>query len=133
MGAVCLAEHTLFGRRAAIKVLLRELSQRQDLVTRFFNEARAASAVDHPGASVGLPRAFGVMTSLGIQRLHHRRSPRPAGWLDEIDDRSVRRGPAQRRRLVTAGHAAELDVTHAALLLRGARASSVRARSRPAT
>src|SRR5262245_61436375 len=49
MGAVYLAEHTLIGRQAAIKVLLREMSHRQDLVTRFFNEARAATAVKHPG------------------------------------------------------------------------------------
>jgi serine/threonine protein kinase len=49
MGAVYIAEHTLIGRQAAIKVLLRELSWRQDLVQRFFNEARAATAVKHPG------------------------------------------------------------------------------------
>src|SRR5262249_43710123 len=47
MGAVYLAEHALIGRRAAIKVLLREMSHRSDLVTRFFNEARAATAVKH--------------------------------------------------------------------------------------
>src|SRR5262245_55878509 len=49
MGAVYLAEHALLGRPAAIKVLLREMSHRQDLVTRFFNEARAATSVKHPG------------------------------------------------------------------------------------
>ncbi|HTJ41764.1 MAG TPA: serine/threonine-protein kinase [Kofleriaceae bacterium] len=49
MGAVYLAEHQLIGRQAALKVLLREMSHRQDLVTRFFNEARAATAVKHPG------------------------------------------------------------------------------------
>jgi hypothetical protein len=49
MGAVYVAEHVLIGRQAAIKVLLREMSHRQDLVTRFFNEARAATAVKHPG------------------------------------------------------------------------------------
>ena len=49
MGAVYLAEHVLLGRPAAIKILLRELSHRQDLVARFFNEARAATAVKHPG------------------------------------------------------------------------------------
>jgi eukaryotic-like serine/threonine-protein kinase len=49
MGAVYLGEHALIGRPAAIKVLLREMSHRQDLVTRFFNEARAATAVKHPG------------------------------------------------------------------------------------
>jgi eukaryotic-like serine/threonine-protein kinase len=49
MGAVYIAEHALIGRQAAIKVLLREMSSRPDVVTRFFNEARAASAVRHPG------------------------------------------------------------------------------------
>src|SRR5262245_24942497 len=49
MGAVYLGEHTLIGRQAAIKVLLREMSHRQELVQRFFNEARAATAVKHPG------------------------------------------------------------------------------------
>jgi len=49
MGAVYVAEHTLIGRQAAIKILQREMSHRQDLVTRFFNEARAATAVKHPG------------------------------------------------------------------------------------
>jgi serine/threonine-protein kinase len=49
MGAVFLAEHTLIGRRAAIKVLLPELSQRREIVDRFFNEARATTAVSDPG------------------------------------------------------------------------------------
>ena len=49
MGAVYLAEHALVGRRAAIKVLLPELSARRDIVERFFNEARAMTAVPDPG------------------------------------------------------------------------------------
>ena len=49
MGAVYTAEHTLLGRPAAIKVLLPELSQKQEIVQRFFNEARAATAIRHPG------------------------------------------------------------------------------------
>jgi serine/threonine-protein kinase len=49
MGTVYVGEHTLIGRRAAIKVLLPELSQRRDSVERFFNEARAAAAVNDPG------------------------------------------------------------------------------------
>jgi len=49
MGAVYAAEHALLGRSAAIKVLLPELSRRQDIVMRFFNEARAATAIRHPG------------------------------------------------------------------------------------
>ena len=49
MGAVYAGEHALLGRPAAIKVLLPELSQKQDIVMRFFNEARAATAIRHPG------------------------------------------------------------------------------------
>ena len=49
MGAVYLGEHTLLGRTAAIKVLLPMLSARQDVVQRFFNEARATTAIHDPG------------------------------------------------------------------------------------
>jgi serine/threonine-protein kinase len=49
MGEVFLAEHTLIGRRVAIKVLLRQVSLEADNVTRFFNEARAAAKLHHPG------------------------------------------------------------------------------------
>ena len=49
MGVVYLARHVTLGRRAAIKVLRSALSSDQDIVSRFFNEARAATAVRHPG------------------------------------------------------------------------------------
>jgi serine/threonine protein kinase len=49
MGAVYLAEHTLLGRKAAIKVLLPSVSASEDAVERFFNEARAVSLVSDPG------------------------------------------------------------------------------------
>jgi eukaryotic-like serine/threonine-protein kinase len=49
MGAVFLGEHGLIGRKAAIKVLRPELARHPSLVKRFFNEARAANAVGHPG------------------------------------------------------------------------------------
>lgn len=49
MGAVYLAQHTLIGRPAAIKVLKAEFTHRPEVVERFFNEARAASAIRHPG------------------------------------------------------------------------------------
>jgi serine/threonine-protein kinase len=45
MGAVWLAEHEMLGRRAAIKVLHARFSAQADIVTRFFNEARAATAI----------------------------------------------------------------------------------------
>jgi serine/threonine-protein kinase len=49
MGAVYRAVHLTLGRKAAVKVLLEELSHNKDVVARFFNEARAATAIDHPG------------------------------------------------------------------------------------
>jgi len=49
MGAVWLAEHISLGRRAAIKVLHPEYSHRSEIVTRFFNEARAATSISDPG------------------------------------------------------------------------------------
>ncbi len=47
-GEVYLAENPLIERRAAIKVLRPLLAQDAELVRRFFNEARAASAIRHP-------------------------------------------------------------------------------------
>ncbi len=49
MGTVWLAEHLMLGRRAAIKLLHPMYSARPDIVTRFFNEARAAAAISDPG------------------------------------------------------------------------------------
>ena len=48
MGVVYLAEHTKIGRKAAIKVLLTELSGNSELTKRFFNEARSAAMIEHP-------------------------------------------------------------------------------------
>jgi serine/threonine protein kinase len=49
MGTVYLGEHTLLGRRAAIKVLLPSLSANEEIVKRFFNEARAVTLIADPG------------------------------------------------------------------------------------
>ncbi len=49
MGVVYLAEHALIGRRAAVKLLHPARSAQRDSVERFFNEARATSAVEDPG------------------------------------------------------------------------------------
>ncbi|HEY0705870.1 MAG TPA: protein kinase [Polyangia bacterium] len=48
MGAVYLAEHPLLERKAAVKVLLPELSSHTDLVERFFHEARTTARLRHP-------------------------------------------------------------------------------------
>lgn len=49
MGVVYLARHLTLGRPAAVKVLLPEMSANPDIVARFFNEARAATAARNPG------------------------------------------------------------------------------------
>ena len=52
MGTVWLAEHTLLGRRVAIKFLHASVSQSASLVERFFAEARAATRIADPGIVV---------------------------------------------------------------------------------
>ncbi|PZR05994.1 MAG: hypothetical protein DI536_31545 [Archangium gephyra] len=47
MGQVFLARHTLLGRQAAIKVLRPEQYQREDLIQRFFQEARSVNQINH--------------------------------------------------------------------------------------
>ncbi|HEX3765651.1 MAG TPA: protein kinase [Kofleriaceae bacterium] len=49
MGLVYLGEHTLLHRRAAIKTLLPTVAANREIVERFFNEARATSAISDPG------------------------------------------------------------------------------------
>jgi len=46
-GEVYLAENPLIERRAAVKVLHTALARDEELVRRFLNEARAASAIRH--------------------------------------------------------------------------------------
>jgi serine/threonine-protein kinase len=52
MGTVWLAEHTLLGRRVAIKFLHAEISRNASTVERFFAEARSASRISDPGIIV---------------------------------------------------------------------------------
>jgi len=48
MGAVYRARHEIIDRAVAVKVLRPELSGDPELVSRFVNEAKAASAIQHP-------------------------------------------------------------------------------------
>ncbi len=49
MGAVYVAEHSLIGKKVAVKVLLPKFSANADIVQRFFNEAKAAAMIQHSG------------------------------------------------------------------------------------
>jgi serine/threonine-protein kinase len=49
MGMVFEAVHDGVLGRAAIKILRPDVTSRADVTTRFFNEARAANSVNHPG------------------------------------------------------------------------------------
>ena len=49
MGVVYRAEHVQLGRTAALKMLQPQFTHDDGIVQRFFNEARAASAIAHPG------------------------------------------------------------------------------------
>jgi serine/threonine protein kinase len=49
MGTVYEAQHESISRRVAIKVLKPEFAKDKDLLKRFFNEARAANEINHPG------------------------------------------------------------------------------------
>jgi hypothetical protein len=87
MGIVYAAEHSLLGKPAAIKVLQSELSQNQDVVARFFNEARAATAIRHPGIieiyDFGWTRdgaAYLVMELLEGETLARRSARMPFRW-----------------------------------------------------
>ena len=48
MGSVYLAVHPRIGKRVALKVLHSEFSSNDDVVSRFFNEAKAVNDIQHP-------------------------------------------------------------------------------------
>ncbi|MES1205758.1 MAG: serine/threonine-protein kinase [Pseudomonadota bacterium] len=87
MGDVFLAQHRRVARRAAVKVLIPELSQKATVLDRFFNEARATSLIKHPGIVEILDcdvldgQAFIIMEFLDGESLGaylHRTGPLPA-------------------------------------------------------
>ncbi|MBV8760792.1 MAG: serine/threonine protein kinase [Deltaproteobacteria bacterium] len=49
MGQVYKADHQVLPRHAAVKLLRPELTENTEIVQRFFNEAKAATAIRHPG------------------------------------------------------------------------------------
>jgi len=63
MGVVYVGEHAAIGRKVAIKVLHPEYAAQPAIVTRFFNEARAANLIRHP--SIVDIHDFGESSSSG--------------------------------------------------------------------
>ena len=99
MGAVYRAEHDLIGKAAAVKVLRPELSREPEMVQRFFNEAKAASAIRHPGivevfdfGHLDDGRGYIVMEFLDGETLGQRLSR--VGRLSELEAATVTRGIA---------------------------------------
>jgi eukaryotic-like serine/threonine-protein kinase len=90
-GEVYLVENPLIKRQAAVKVLLPELARSPEVVGRFLNEARAASAIRHPnivdvldaGATPdGSP--YILMEFLDGEPLHRRMAREVRLSLDEV-------------------------------------------------
>jgi len=71
-GDVYFATHVDSGAEAVVKVLKPEMSARRDIVARFFNEARAAASIHHPGIvqihNVGRCRSIARSSSCGRPR-----------------------------------------------------------------
>jgi serine/threonine protein kinase len=107
-GEVYLAENPLIGRRVAVKVLHAALAQDPELVRRFLNEARAASAIHHPnivevfdagGTSEGAP--YILMEFLEGVSLQERLADRGRFALPQVLDIASQAGSA-----LDAAHAA---------------------------
>ncbi len=106
MGTVYRARHELLGRPAAVKLLRPDLTLNDELVQRFFNEAKAATAIDHPGIievfDFGYTedgRAYLVMEFLEGQPLSRRIEER--GRVGEVEATQIARGIAS---ALTAAH-----------------------------
>ncbi len=99
MGTVYRAKHELIDRVAAVKLLRPEFSANPEIVERFFNEARAATAIRHPGivevldfGFLGSGNAYLVMEFLEGQTLAARLHERTR--LSEVEAAVICRGIA---------------------------------------
>ena len=106
MGSVYRARHELLGRPAAVKLLRPELTGNAELVERFFNEAKATTAIEHPGiiriydfGHTADGQAYIVMELLEGQTLAQRIETR--GRLAEGEAANIARGIAS---ALTAAH-----------------------------
>jgi len=112
MGEVYLAEHNLLRRKAAVKLLLEEFNQDENVVKRFINEAKATSQIQHPGivqifdfGKTPQGSTYMIMEMLEGETLHAR--GRKLGRLPIADAISIARQMAE---ALGAAHA--LKVVH---------------------
>jgi serine/threonine-protein kinase len=96
MGAVYLAEHDVLERKAAIKILLPQLSHQQESVRRFFHEARVTARLRHPAmvdvfdfGTLPDGRAFLIMDYLDGECLEARLDR--AGPMDVVEALTIAR------------------------------------------
>ncbi len=115
MGAVYRAEHELIGKPVAVKLLRPELCNDPDMLHRFFNEAKAATAIRHPGIVEVFDfghhedgRAYIVMEFLEGETLSHRIAAR--GRLAEREAAVLARGIAGALSAAHAKHIIHRDL-----------------------
>ncbi|HEX7500295.1 MAG TPA: serine/threonine-protein kinase, partial [Polyangia bacterium] len=105
MGRVYLAEHVLIGRRAAIKVLAAEIADNEDLVSRFFTEARAVNDIRHPNiVEVTDFGTFGKLPYIVMELLDGETLEQRLGRVRMLDAAPAARVVAQVAAAVGAGH-----------------------------
>jgi putative nucleotidyltransferase with HDIG domain len=105
MGRVYLAEHVLIGRRAAIKVLAAEIADKEDLVSRFFTEARAVNDIRHPNiVEVTDFGTFGKQPFIVMELLDGETLEQRLANVGALDMEAAARVVAQVASAVGAGH-----------------------------
>ena len=105
MGRVYLAEHVLIGRRAAIKVLAAEIADNEDLVSRFFTEARAVNDIRHPNiVEVTDFGTFGKQPFIVMELLDGETLEQRLARVGSLDLDAAARVVAQVASAVGAGH-----------------------------
>ncbi len=90
MGCVYLAEHSLIGRKAAIKVLNPDIASDPEVVSRFFTEARAVNDIRHPNiVEVTDFGQFGSLHCIVMEFLEGETLAARLGRIRTFDERSV--------------------------------------------
>jgi serine/threonine protein kinase/HD superfamily phosphohydrolase YqeK len=105
MGRVYVAEHQVIGRRAAIKVLAAEIATQEELVSRFFTEARGVNDIRHPNiVEVTDFGMFGQQPYIVMELLDGETLEQRLTTVGRLDETATIRIGAQVASAVGAGH-----------------------------